>query len=366
MEEIKSMYIHIPFCQSLCTYCAFSKMYYFSKYSKRYFDSLLNEFNQKYQNEGIETIYIGGGTPSVLDEYELEKLFQITNKVNLKKDYEFTIECNIDDIVEEKVKMFKKNRVNRVSIGIQTFNKKTLKKMNRNHTYDLVKEKIELLNKYGISNINVDLIYAFPGTNIDDLKKDLTLFFQLNVKHISTYSLMIEPHTILYVNKTKNIEEDLDSEMYNLICEEMEKHGFKHYEVSNFCSPGYESKHNLTYWNNEEYYGFGLSASGYIGNLRYTNTLSMDKYLNNDYNGSKEILNLKDKMVYELILGMRKIEGINIEKFNQKYRKNLLENSMIKELVKNGSLIVDEKYLKIPYNKIYTQNDVLEELLDYE
>ncbi len=366
LNKVKAVYIHIPFCKSLCTYCDFSKMYYFSKYANKYFNSLLKEFNKKYKGEEIETIYIGGGTPSMLSLEELTKLFKITNKIKLKKDYEFTIECNVDDITLDKVKLFKENKVNRVSIGIQTFNEKTLKKMNRKHSYDSVKEKIKLLNDNGINNINIDLIYAFPGTTLNDLKKDLDLFFSLNVKHISTYSLMIEPHTMLYIKKVKNIKEELDLEMYNLICEEMKNHGFNHYEVSNFAIPGYESKHNLTYWNNEEYYGFGLAASGYIDDTRYTNTLSMDKYLANDFDGVKEELTLKDKMVYELILGMRKIKGINIEKFNNKFNRSLLENEIIKELVKKGDLIVDENYLKIPYNKIYVQNEILEELLDYE
>jgi oxygen-independent coproporphyrinogen-3 oxidase len=177
---------------------------------------------------------------------------------------------------------------------------------------------------------------------------------------------MIEPHTMLYINKVKNVSEDLDREMYDLICKEMKKHGFNHYEVSNFSIPGYESRHNLTYWNNNEYYGFGLAASGYVDNLRYTNTVSMGKYLDNDYDGSKEYLDLKDKMVYELILGMRKIKGINIENFNKKYSKNILENKLIQRLIKNGNLEVDDNYIKIPYNKIYIQNEILEELLDYE
>ena len=275
LSVVKSIYIHIPFCSSLCTYCDFSKMYSLKKYSSKYLESLSNELNERYSNEEIETIYIGGGTPSVLDIDELKKLFEITNRIHLKNDYEFTIECNINDITEEKIKIFKKNKVNRISIGVQTFNKETLKKMNRKHSYDIVKKKIALLKKYDINNINVDLIYAFPGTNIDDLKKDLDLIFSLDIKHISTYSLMIEPHTLLYINNVKNIEEELDCEMYELICKEMKKHGFKHYEVSNFCLDGFESKHNLTYWNNQEYYGFGLGASGYIDNLRYTNTLSM-------------------------------------------------------------------------------------------
>ena len=363
---MKSCYIHIPFCNDICSYCDFCKLKPKKEWIDAYLDSLEHEIKNYYKGEKIRTLYIGGGTPSILSIDELNKLFEIISLLDLEEVEEYTSECNIESLTNEKLILFKKNNVNRLSIGIQTFNEETLKKMNRSHTYDLVKEKINLLNSYGIDNINVDLIYAFPGTKISDLKKDLDLFFSLNIKHISTYSLMIEPHTMLYNMKIKPISEDLDYEMYNLIEEEMKKHGFIHYEVSNFCIPGYESKHNLTYWNNEEYYGFGLGASGYIGNLRYTNTLSMGKYLNNEYDDENEYLSLKDKMVYELILGMRKIKGINIEDFNSKYSKNILSNSIIKRLLKNGDLILDENYLKIPYNKIYTENEILEELLDYE
>ena len=363
---MKSVYIHIPFCSSICTYCAFSKVLYFKNYSKKYLDSLKKEVELKYKGEKIKTIYIGGGTPSVLDIQELDELFDITKIFKKSPDLEFTFECNINDITEEKLDILKNNHVNRLSLGVQTFNMDILKKMNRSHDYKLVKEKIDLIRKAGIENINVDLIYAFPETKISDLKEDLNKFFSLPIKHISTYSLMIEPHTLLYINKVKNVSEELDREMYDLICEEMKKHGFIHYEVSNFSLPGYESKHNLTYWNNLEYYGFGLGASGYLGNLRYTNTLSLDKYLDNNYDGEKEELTKTDKMVYELILGMRKITGINIENFNKKFQKNLLENSIIQTLVKKGDLIVDANYLKIPYNKIYIQNEILEELLDYE
>ena len=366
MNKKISVYIHIPFCSSICTYCDFPKRLYFKKYISRYLDSLEHEIKEKYQNEEVKTLYIGGGTPSVLSVDELKRLFKIIEIFKRKKDIEFTIECNINDIDEEKVKLFKENSVNRISLGIQTFDEETLKKMNRKHDYELVKEKINIIKQCGIDNINADLIYAFPGTTISDLKEDLVKFFSLPIKHISTYSLIIEPNTILYINKVKNIPEELDRKMYDLICEETKKKGFIHYEVSNFSLPGYESKHNLTYWNNEEYYGFGLGASGYLGDLRYTNTLSFNKYLEDDYDAEKEVLDKNDKMIYELILGMRKISGVNIGNFNRKYQKNLLESPKIQELIKKGDLIVDENYLKIPYNKIYIQNGILEELLDYE
>ena len=363
---MKAVYIHIPFCKALCTYCDFPKMLYFKKYSLSYLKSLEHEMKSKYLGEEIETIYIGGGTPSVLDLSELTELFRIIKLIRLKKEYEFTIECNVNDINEEKIRLFKENGVNRISLGVQSFNQEVLKKMNRFHDYETVKEKVELIKKYSINNINIDLIYAFPNTSLEDVQSDLELAFSLGVSHISTYSLMIEPHTLLFINKVHNIPEEKDALMYELICKEMKKHGFIHYEISNFCLNGYECKHNLTYWNNLEYYGFGLGASGYIGNKRYTNTLSLDKYLMNDYFGSEEILTNKDKKVYELILGMRKVEGMNILDFNKKYHENILENSKIKALIALNELTVTDNNLKVPYDKLYIQNEILEELLDYE
>lgn len=362
----KSVYIHIPFCASICTYCDFSKMLYYEKYASRYLDALHSEVKKRYKGEEIETLYIGGGTPSMLNIEELKKLFEIVKIFNLNSLKEFTIECNVSDIDSEKLKLFKKNKVNRISIGVQTFNESVLTKMNRSHDYNLVKEKIDLIKKSGIDNINLDLIYAFPKTTLSDLKEDLDKFFSLDVTHISTYSLMIEPHTMLYIKKVKPINEELDAKMYELIKKEMKKHGYIHYEVSNFCKNGFESKHNLVYWNNLEYYGFGLSASGYIGNIRYTNTLNMGSYLEGKYGRFKEKLTKKDKMVYELILGMRKIEGIDIKNFMDKFKKNILKNPTVLNLIENGSLIVDDNHLKIPYNKMYIQNEILEELLDFE
>ena len=341
-------------------------MLYYEKYVSKYLDTLSLEIKKRYKGESIETLYIGGGTPSILSIQELNKLFDIIKLFDLKKLKEFTIECNVNDINEEKVELFKKNKVNRISIGVQTFNQDVLKKMHRIHNYDLVKEKVNLIKKIGINNINLDLIYAFPKTKLSDLKKDLDLFFSLDVNHISTYSLIIEPHTILYLNKIKNVSEELDASMYDLIRNEMRKHDFIHYEVSNFCKKGFESKHNLTYWNNLEYYGFGLSASGYLNNIRYTNTLNMDSYLKGKYVYYKEKLDKKDKMVYELILGMRKIEGIDIDNFYSKFKKSLLKSPTILKLLEDGSLEIDDNYLKIPYNKIYIQNEILKELLDFE
>lgn len=353
-----SVYIHIPFCTNICSYCDFCKLYYNKKFVKKYLISLENEIKLNYKGELIKTLYIGGGTPSSLDINELKKLFEIIKTFNFDKEYEFTIECNIENIDEEKLILFKNNNVNRISYGIQTFNHKFLKYLNRNHTKEDVINKINLTKKY-FNNINIDLIYALKEQTLNDLEKDIDFFLKLNINHISTYSLIIEPHTKLYINKEKNIDEDLDYEMYRLICNKLKENHFVHYEVSNFAKKGYESKHNLTYWNNLNYYGFGLGASGYIDNIRYTNTKDINKYCNGKYLLEYDKLSNKEIMENELILGLRKLTGISIKEFKKKYNKNIEDVFNISNLIKEGKLVKKNNNLYINEDNIYLSNDVL-------
>ena len=264
---MKSLYIHIPFCKSICSYCDFAKMFYNENLALSYLDELSNEVNNNYKQDMLETIYIGGGTPSILSKKELNKLFSITNKLNIEPNYEFTIEANIADINEEFLSLCKSNKVNRLSIGIETINDKFYKLLNRENNIEDIKNKILLAKKY-FSNINIDLMYAFPNETMEDLKCDLDFFKSLDVEHISIYSLIIEENTKLYIDGIKPISEELDREMYYYIIDYLENIGYKHYEISNFSKEGLESRHNLNYWNNLSYYGFGLGASGYIENTR--------------------------------------------------------------------------------------------------
>ena len=245
-----SIYIHIPFCSNICSYCDFAKFYYNSDWVDNYLSSLEKEIKLNYKGEVVDTIYIGGGTPTVLNLNQLEKLLKITNLFN-KKNIEFTVETNVD-LSLEKIKLLKKYGVNRISIGVQTVNPKYLKFLNRNHTKEEVINLINLLKEYNF-NINVDLIYAIPGETLEELNEDLDFILSLDVNHISTYSLIIEPHTKLYIDNVSNIDEDLDYEMYKLINKKLNK--YHHYEISNFAKKNYESKHNLVYWNNLNYYG---------------------------------------------------------------------------------------------------------------
>ena len=358
---IKSVYIHIPFCTHICSYCDFPKVFYNCGYTKKYLKSLKKEIEQKYKGEIIDTIYIGGGTPTSLSIKELEELFDILSIFKLSKTCEFTIECNLENLTKEKLELFKTYNINRLSIGVQTFNEK-LSRFLKRETIDtsIIKKAQDL----GFNNINIDLIYAIPGETIEDLKNDLDNFIKLNINHLSIYSLMIEQNTMLSINKVKPIDEDLDYKMYRYIIDYMKNKGFKHYEISNFALCGYESRHNLTYWNNQEYYGFGMGASSYINNRRITNTKSITKYLNNIYEFESEKLSELEKMEYEMILGLRKIDGIDLDEFKKKYKKDVKEVFNIEKLLEKGELKLENNHLKIAEDKLYVSNDILISFID--
>ena len=359
----KSVYIHIPFCRNICSYCDFCKLLYKKDWADLYLDKLNEEILDRYLDDEIKTIYIGGGTPSSLSLSQIKKLLEICHNFHLSSQIEFTFECNLDDITEEILYLLKLNGVNRLSIGIQSFNEDNLYFLNRKHTLEEAEEKMALIRKLGFNNVNIDLMYALPTEDLSVLKKDLTMFLKLEPDHISTYSLMIEPHTMLYQKRIKPISEDMDSLMYKTIIKTLEKKDYHHYEVSNFAKEGYESKHNLTYWNNEEYYGFGLGASGYIDDIRYTNTKSLKNYLDGFYHGEQEILSLKDAMDNELMLGFRKCEGVSLEKFKRKFGKNMEDCYPIKPLLKNKDLKEEDGYIFIPKDKFYIMNEILLKML---
>ncbi len=356
---MKSVYIHIPFCSHICSYCDFCKFIYNKKWLNQYLIELESEISTKYKNELIETIYIGGGTPSILSLEELAKLFSIIDKFRFAKNYEFTFECNIESITREKALFLIKNKVNRLSIGVETFSEKYLEFLHRHHKLVDVKEKINMLKQVGFNNINIDLIYALPNQTLNELDNDIDEFLKLEINHISAYSLMIEPHTELYINKIDNIDEDLDYEMYNLISEKLKNNGFIHYEISNFSKAGYESKHNLVYWNNLEYYGFGVGASGYIEGIRYDNTRNLAKYLSGAWLDNLHELSLNEKIENEFILGFRKINGINIKEFYNKYKFDILKIDVVKNLLNENKLILDNDNLFINPKFIYVQNEIL-------
>ena len=360
---MESMYIHIPFCKNICSYCDFTKIIADERLIGPYLKTLKEEIKDKYDKEVIKTLYIGGGTPSVLNKEHLEALFTIIKDINLSNTYEFTFECNLNDINEELLEVLKTGGVNRLSIGIQSFNENKLKYMGRNHTYKEAIKKITLAREMGFININIDLMYGIPGETLNDLKKDLKLFLSLKPNHISTYSLIIESHTKLSIANEQPIAEEEEVQMYEYLVKTLAKKQYIHYELSNFALKGYESKHNLTIWDNKEYYGFGLGSHGFIHGVRYENTKNLKSYLKKEFVREERIISKTENMENELILGFRKIKGINLNEFYNKYDVNMQEVFPIEILVKNKDLIYKDGYISISPDKIYIMNEILLKLI---
>ena len=356
---MESVYIHIPFCKSICSYCDFCKMYYHGPWVTKYLNALAKEVDERYEGEEIKTLYIGGGTPSSLTLKDIKYLFEIVGKFKLSSDCEVSFECNLNDINEELLRTLKDCGVNRLSIGIESFNEDKLKFMERQHTYEEAKYAMKIARYYGFDNINVDLMYGIPNETLKDLKKDLDMILDLKPDHISTYSLIVEEHTKVGNMGIIPIPEELDASMYELICDRLKKEKFIHYEVSNFGKEGKQSKHNLTYWDNREYYGFGMGAAGYIHGVRYENTKTLNDYFEGKWIKSQEILSKEDIMYNELMLGFRKMEGISLRNFYEKYGVNMQEAFDLREVLKEKELLVKDEYIFVNPKYIYVMNEIL-------
>lgn len=356
---MKSVYIHIPFCVSICNYCDFCKLYYDKKIINDYFDALRKEIEQTYKGEEIKTIYIGGGTPTALSLDELTILFDMLKIFKTENLVEFTIEGNVESIDKEKLMLFKKVGINRLSIGVQSFNPKILGILGRNHTIEMVNNVLRWSRDIGIDNINIDMMYGINGQTLDDLRDDLNILLNLKVPHISYYSLIIEPHTKLYIDSYPDIDEDLNATMYTYINKTLSDMNYNHYEISNYAKDGFESIHNLVYWHNLEYYGFGLGASSFIGNIRYDNTRSLNQYLNSNYILYEHILNDREMMENEMILGLRLTSGVNKNHFYEKYKKRIEDVFLLDKLIANEHLIDKDNFLYIPQDHLFISNSIL-------
>lgn len=356
-----SIYIHIPFCSSICTYCDFCKVYYDTKYIDAYLTNLHKEIKSRYHNEEVGTIYIGGGTPTSLKDAEFERLLAMTKIFNIGPSPEFTVESNIEDLTESKLKIMRKYGVNRLSIGIQSFNAKIIRKLGRHHTREEVLEKMNLVKKY-FTNINIDLIYA-AYNNMSILKEDVKTVLSLNVPHISAYSLIIEDGTILKINGFQNIPEDTDYQMYKYIEKTLEKSGYHHYEISNYAKENFECQHNLTYWLNADYYGFGLSSTSYLNGVRSENTKSLTQYLKGIYLKEENYEDQRQQMENEVMLALRLIDGLDLTKFKEKYHIPFEDVFNISSLVDDGYLVKEDNHLKINKKYLYISNEILLRIL---
>lgn len=313
----KNVYIHIPFCKGKCNYCSFIS---FDRLDlkEEYHTTLVKQIKCEYKGEMIETLYFGGGTPSLLSIDEFESLIRL---FNLENNAEITAEVNPDSVSKDYSQALREIGVNRLSIGVQTFDDSILKVIGRLHNAKQIESAVNFAKDAGFNNINLDLIYGLPEQTLESFKVDLDKAIDLDVQHISLYGLKIEEGCYFYKNEPNDLpNSDIQADMYLMAVEILKNAYFNHYEISNFAKAGFESRHNLNYWNNNTYYGFGCAASGYINNIRYTNEMNLDKYIKNPLLKISEQKLTKHEILEEAIfLGFRKIAGINIEEINQKF-----------------------------------------------
>lgn len=375
---IKSAYLHIPFCEHICHYCDFNKVFLKGQPVDEYLKALDQEIRMtvnQFPSGNLETIFVGGGTPTSLNEQQLYRFCDSIN-TNLPKSetMEFTFEANPGDLTKEKLEILKDAGVNRLSLGVQTFNEELLKKIGRVHKAKDVYQTIDNAKKIGFENISIDLIFSLPTQTIRDFKESLTEAFSLDITHYSAYSLIIEPKTVFYnllkKGKLPSPGEDVEAAMYKLLMEEMEKHGFSQYEISNFSKPGFESRHNLTYWNNESYYGFGAGAHSYLNGVRRSNTGPLKRYMDQIISGELPVINEHqttkvEQMEEEMFLGLRKTRGVSVPHFMEKFAvdpQQLFEQE-IAELTNKQWLKVEKSHIFLTKKGRLLGNEVFQAFL---
>ena len=368
-----SAYVHIPFCTQICYYCDFSKVFIKNQPVDSYLEHLLQEFHS-YDIQKLRTLYIGGGTPTALSAPQLEVLLDgLTKNLDLSVLEELTIEANPGDLDEYKIAVLKNSAVNRVSLGVQTFDDKMLKKIGRSHLERDIYENIDRLKLAGFDNISIDLIYALPGQTMDQVKDNVAKAIALDIPHMSLYSLILENHTV-FMNRMRRgklplPKEEVEAEMFEYIIAELEHAGFEHYEISNFSKHGFESRHNLMYWDNAEYYGIGAGASGYVNGVRYKNHGPIRHYLKAVEEGNARIneehLSLREQMEEEMFLGLRKKTGVSKARFEEKFGTSFenVYGQVVRDLCHQGLLQVEGQQIRMTKKGLFLGDTVAERFI---
>ncbi len=355
----ENAYIHIPFCKSKCKYCSFVSFPRL-ELKETYLDTLRNEIKSSYQGEYLKTLYFGGGTPSLLSVNEFEKIISM---FNFSDDAEITAELNPENIDLTYLIGLKNCGINRLSFGCQSFDDDILKQIGRRHCASDVKGAVNLAFQAGFENVSLDFIYGLPNQTLSGFENDLRIFDE-RIKHISLYGLKIDKGCYFYKHAPQNIaDEDMQADMYLKAIEILTQRGFEQYETSNFSKYGFYSRHNINYWNNNSYYGFGVSAHGYENGARYYNTSDLGKYINGEPKVVHK-LSGREKLEEEIFLGLRKTAGINIEDINKKYNINFYEKygQIVAEFRKY--FVITNKSISFNTDGMLISNVILSEFLE--
>lgn len=312
-----SLYIHIPFCKSKCKYCDFLS-FPKSEYVNAYKEALLKEINAFDCNDTVKSIFIGGGTPSLIDSSIIAEIMESLGKFHITKNAEITIEANPGTLTDNKLKTYRENGINRISMGLQTWQDSLLKTLGRIHTREEFLKNYYLTSKY-FDNINIDLMFSLPDQTFEMWLETLENVTALKPKHISAYSLIIEEGTPFYEMDLNLPDEETDRKMYHSAIKYLADKGYRQYEISNFAHPGYESIHNTVYWQRGNYKGFGLGAASLIDNVRYKNTEDINDYIRGITITEEEVLTKEDAMAEFMFLGLRMKEGISLSRFSDEF-----------------------------------------------
>lgn len=373
-----SAYIHIPFCEHICYYCDFNKVFLEGQPVDEYLELLLREMDLQLAQTPIDqapTLYVGGGTPTALTAQQLDRLLGgIVQRFPMKTVEEFTVEANPGDLTVDKLKVMQNYGVDRLSMGVQTFDDRLLKKIGRKHTADDVYQTMAFLEKADFCNVSIDLIYALPGQSLASFRDTLKRALDLDLPHYSLYSLILENKT-MFMNWVRQgrlelPDQEEEGQMFEETIKAMEKAGRKQYEVSNFALPGHESKHNTVYWHNQHYFGFGAGASGYLGNRRYKNYGPIQHYLKPLRQGilpvmENEVLTRENQMEEEMFLGLRLKEGVSFQRFQEKFQCSLesVYGDVLSTEAKAGHLVVENGSVRLTAQGLLIGNDIFEKFL---
>lgn len=359
------LYLHVPFCCSICAYCDFAHVAYRSESADRWLTALRKEISLKKINSDLKTIYIGGGTPTSLSECQLETLLSMLDFCS-RKTQEYTIEVNPETMTEQKAAILANHGINRASIGFESGDPGLLNLMNRHHTAKDTMHAMEMLRNAGITNISLDLMYSLPNQTMLQIQTSTMQALAMKPAHLSLYSLTIEPHTVFAAKHMKPCSEDLEADMYEWIARTLPEYGYQQYEISNFAELGKESVHNCAYWDYRDFYGISTGASGKQNGIRYDNTRDLNQYLENPLCQTKTILSRKDQMFEMIMMGMRLKQGMKKELFAERFGESVesVYGETIALLNEKGLIQKSEKYLAATEYGYEILNDILEEFLD--
>ncbi|KGX93568.1 coproporphyrinogen III oxidase [Pontibacillus halophilus JSM 076056 = DSM 19796] len=374
---VSSVYIHIPFCQQICHYCDFTKFFYNEELANQYVEALENEIVTEVgrNKQAVRTIFVGGGTPTALSYKQLEHVLKtIEASFDVHNCLEYTFEANPGEFDEDKLALLMSYGVNRISLGVQVFDDEKLEEIGRLHRVKDVYESIRMFEKHGMTNVSIDLMYGLPGQTFEGFKKTLDEALALNLPHYSAYSLQIEPKTVFYQRykkgKLHKPVEEVEADMFELLLNETEKSGVHQYEISNFAKPGYESQHNLTYWNNDYYYGFGSGAHAYLPGKRTVNIRPLPRYVKEANESGRpilheEVIGKRETMEEQMFLGLRKVNGVSKSLFVHRFGIEIetLYKDELQYLKQKGWLEEDEDYVRLTRQGRIFGNEVFQEFL---